>query len=163
MIPNFSKRLLISFAVAPLMLSAASAASQSAAEKPCNRECPFWGIEDWNAFFNRPFPRTGSGYTASSMTETDKAYLITIDLPGMDKKDIRVETSGERLSVSGERKDESESKEKSQRSYSRFQQSYMLPEDADLSAIKAVSRNGVLKITVPRSPAKKKTQKIEIQ
>jgi HSP20 family protein len=163
MIPNFSKRLLISFAVAPLMLSAAALPAQSATEKPCTQECPFWGIEDWNAFFNRPFPRTGSGYTASSMTETDKAYLITIDLPGMDRKDIRVETSGERLSVSGERKDESESKEKSQRSYSRFQQSYMLPADADLSAVEAVSKNGVLKITVPKSPVKKNMKKIEIR
>ncbi len=163
MMSAFSKRLLISLGALPLMLSAATTAPQSPSEKPYERECPFCGMEEWNSFFNRPFHRTGSVYSASMMKETDKAYLISIDLPGMDKKDISIETVGNRLMVSGERKEESEIKEGSKRTYTQFRQSYLLPDDADLSAITATSKNGVLKITVPKSATQKKGKKIEIK
>lgn len=160
--PAFGKRLLISLGMLPLMLGAATSAPKSQPERPCEHECPFWGMGDWDTFFNRTVPRMGSTY-ASTMQETEKAYLISIDLPGMDKKDIKVETVGHRLNVSGERKDEGETKQGSKRSFAQFYQSYLLPDDADLSAIEATSKNGVLKITVPRNPSKTKGKKIDIK
>ncbi|MEW5832322.1 MAG: Hsp20/alpha crystallin family protein [Campylobacterota bacterium] len=150
---HVSKRLVIALAAAPLLLAAAPT-------KPCTAGCPFWGIEEMENFFNRSYPRA-NGY-ASTMQEDDKRYLITIDLPGIDKKEIKVETSGNRLSVSGERKEESTGKESSERSYARFQQSFLLPPDANLDAIEASSKNGVLTVTVPKT-GKKVSKRIEVK
>lgn len=158
-----SKRLLITLISAPVLVSAAATSVQSKPEKPCEQGCPFWSMEEMENFFNRPFPRMNGTYSASSMKESDKAYLISIDLPGMDKKDISIETSGNRLMISGERKEDSENKEGSKHAYRQFAQSFLLPDDANLEAITATSANGVLKITVPKTGGKKASKKIEIK
>jgi len=158
-----SKRLLTALIAAPVFLSAATTSVQPKPEKPCEQGCPFWNMEEMENFFNRPFPRMNGMYSASSMKESDKAYLISIDLPGMDKKDISIETSGNRLMISGERKEDSENKEGTKHSYRQFAQSFLLPNDANLEAITATSANGVLKITVPKTGGKKVSKKIEIK
>lgn len=160
---TLSKRLLITLMATPVLLSAAATSAQPKPEKPCEQGCPFMSMEEMENFFNHPFPRINSTYVASTMKESDKAYLISIDLPGMDKKDISIETSGNRLMVSGERKEDSENKEVSKHSYRQFSQSFMLPDDANLEAITATSTNGVLKITVPKTGGKKVSKKIEIK
>jgi HSP20 family protein len=159
---TLSRRLLITLGTVPLLLNAATVSPQPKTEKPCDQGCPFWEMEEMEKFFNHPFLQMKSNYTASSMKESDKAYLISIDLPGMDKKDISLETSGNRLLVSGERKEESENKEGSKHAYRKFSQSFLLPDDANLEAITATSTNGVLKITVPKT-GKKTSKKIEIK
>jgi HSP20 family protein len=153
-----SSLLAVGFSAASLF---ASNASTSTPQK-CEFGYPFWEIEEMENFFNRPIPRMSSMYSASRIKESNKAYLISIDLPGMDKKDISIETSGNRLMISGERKEESESKEGSKKSYRQFNQSFSLPDDANLEAISATSTNGVLKITVPKT-GKKVSKKIEIK
>lgn len=159
---TLSKRLLITLIATPVLVSAATTSPQTKPEKPCDQSRPFWSMEDMESFFNHPFPRMNSTYTASTMKESDKAYLINIDLPGMDKKDISIETINNRLVISGERKEESEGKEGSKKSYRQFNQSFSLPDDANLEAISATSTNGVLKITVPKT-GKKVSKKIEIK
>jgi HSP20 family protein len=161
---TLSKRLVIALGSIPVLLSAAAAVPQHKPEMPATEPMgSFWDMQEMENFFNRPFPHMNSMYGASSMKENEKAYLINIDLPGMDKKDISIETSENRLMVSGERKEESETQKESKRSVSQFRQSYLLPEDADFDAITATSLNGVLKITVPKNPNKKVSKKIEIK
>ncbi|MDO9055024.1 MAG: Hsp20/alpha crystallin family protein [Sulfuricurvum sp.] len=159
---TLSKRLLIALGAVPLLVSAAITSPQQKGDNPCEQGCPFWSIEEMENFFNRPTPRMSSMYSASRIKESNKAYLISIDLPGMDKKDISIETSGNKLVISGERKEESESKEGSKKSYRQFNQSFSLPDDANREAISATSANGVLKITVPKT-GKKASKKIEIK
>lgn len=159
---TLSKRLLILIGAVPVLLNAAVTSPQQKGDKPCEQSCPFWSFEEMESFFNHPLHRISNTYTASTMKESEKAYLISIDLPGMDKKDISIETSGNRLMISGERKEESESKESSKRSYRKFQQSFSLPNDANFEAITAIFVNGVLKITVPKT-GKKVSKKIEIK
>lgn len=159
---TLSKRLLITLGTIPLVATAAVSTSQSKSEKPCDERCAFWSMEDMERFFERPYSRIISPYSSSSMKENDKAYLISIDLPGMDKKDISIETSGNKLVISGERKEESENKEGSKKSYRQFNQSFSLPDDANLEAVSATSTNGVLKITVPKT-GKKASKKVEIK
>jgi HSP20 family protein len=160
---TLSKRLLIVLATVPLLVGAATTASQHKSEKPCDERCAFWNLDEMERFFERPYPHMISTYSASTMKESDKAYLISIDLPGMDKKDISIETAGNRLMISGERKEEAESKEGSKKSYRQFAQSFSLPDDANLEAITASSTNGVLKITVPKTVGKKVSKKIEVK
>ncbi|HEX5330457.1 Hsp20/alpha crystallin family protein [Sulfuricurvum sp.] len=159
---TLSKRLLIALGATSLGVSVLVASAQPKSEKPCDSRCAFWNMEDMEHFFERPYPRMISAYSASMMKESDKAYLINIDLPGMDKKDISIETINNRLVISGERKEESEGKEGSKKSYRQFNQSFSLPDDANLEAISATSTNGVLKITVPKT-GKKVSKKIEIK
>jgi HSP20 family protein len=159
---TLSKRLLITLGTVPLLAYGAVASAHPKEEKPCEQGCPFWSMDELESFFNRPFPKMSTTYSASTLKESEKAYLISIDLPGMDKKDISIQTSGNRLMISGERKEESEGKEGSKKSYRQFNQSFSLPDDANLEAITAQSINGVLKITVPRT-GKSVSRKIEIK
>lgn len=159
---TLSKRLfLITLGTIPLLTHAAITTAHPKKEKPCEQECPFWSMEELENFLNRPFPKM-STYSASTLRESEKAYLISIDLPGMEKKDIVIQTSGNRLMIAGERKEESESKVGSKKLYRQFNQSFSLPDDANLDAISAQSINGVLKITVPKT-GKTVSRKIEIK
>ena len=154
-----SSLLAVGFSAASLFASNTS----SPTPQKCAFGCPLWGMEEMESFFNRPFPRMSGFMSSSSLKEIDKAYLISIDLPGMDKKDISIETIGNRLMVSGERSEDSDKKESSKHSYRQFQQAYLLPDDANINAISAISVNGVLKITVPKIGGKQTAKKIEIK
>lgn len=156
------KWLSIVLVAVPLALSAATTASAPSAEKKCEAGTPCW-FEEWDSLFNRPYhPSFYTARSVAQISENDKAYIISIDMPGVEKKDINLEVTGNRIMVSGERKDERKTKETSARSYSSYQQSFSLPEDADLSKIQALSENGVLKITVPKT-GRKVSKKIEIK
>ena len=84
----------------------------------------------------------------------DKEYSISIETPGVDQKDIKLEITNNTLTVSGEKKQEHEEKEKNyyrmERSYGFFQRVLSLPEDANQEKIKATFKNGVLSVTMPR-------------
>lgn len=161
MMSILSKRLLIAMSIVPLAMNAATTSTVPPAKK-CELGSPCW-FEEWDSLFSRPYhPVFYTTRSASQITENEKAYTISIDMPGVDKKEINLEVSGNRIMVSGERKDERKIKEKSERSYSSYQQSFSLPDDADLNKIQAESENGVLKITVPKTE-KKTSKKIEIK
>ena len=162
---NFLKKLTL-MSIGVLGLSSALIASSTPAEKPQPKKCewgsPCW-FEAWDSLFSRPYHTGLESYrSVSQMREDEKAYVISVDLPGVSKKDIDLQVSGNRIVVSAERKDETQTKEKNERSYSRYQQSFMLPDDADLEKISASSANGVLTVTVPKS-AQKASRKIEVR
>ncbi|MFH7320003.1 Hsp20/alpha crystallin family protein [Desulfurivibrio sp. D14AmB] len=98
----------------------------------------------------------------------DKSYTITIEVPGVDEKDVTIEISEDTLVVSGEKKQEKEEKEKDfyrmERSYGSFRRVLCLPEDVDRDGIKAAFKKGILTITMPRrAPAKKAARRIEVK
>ena len=92
---------------------------------------------------------------AIEMSETDKAYKLAVEVPGMEASDIEVSVAGDRLVISGEKKEEREEKEKnylySERSYGAFERQIELPPGADAEKIKAAVRKGVLRITLPKT------------
>ena len=85
---------------------------------------------------------------------TDKEYSITVEVPGVNEEDVKVEISDNTMSIHGEKKQEKEKKDKNfykvERSYGSFQRVLSLPEDADHDDIKATFNKGVLTIKVPR-------------
>lgn len=95
--------------------------------------------------------------------ESDQAYVLYADLPGMVKDDIKITLEEGRLSIRGERKLDADDKNfrRSERAYGAFERSFVLPEWIDSDAIAAQYDNGVLKVTVPKSP-KALAQKIKI-
>jgi HSP20 family protein len=84
----------------------------------------------------------------------DKEYAISIEVPGVEQKDIKLEIANSTLTISGEKRQKTEEKEKNyyrmERSYGSFQRILSLPEDADQNGIEANFKNGVLNITMPR-------------
>ena len=94
---------------------------------------------------------------ASEASGNDNSYHISIELPGVEEKDITLSAENGVVSLKGEKKTEREEKGEtwffSERQYGSFSRSFRLPPDADPSAVDAHLKDGVLTITV-----RKKTQ-----
>lgn len=100
------------------------------------------------------------------LEETDDCFLISMDLPGMDEKDIQINVDNGRLSIRGERirenKEDSGRYRRFERSSGSFERSFMLPQQIDEGKIQARFENGVLEVLIPKSEvAKPRSVKIE--
>lgn len=88
-------------------------------------------------------------------TEDDKAFNVSIELPGMDEKDVDITLSGRMLTIRGEKKAEKEEERQDyyrrERTFGSFRRTLELPGDVDESKIEASFRKGVLKIELPRT------------
>ncbi len=96
--------------------------------------------------------------------ETEKAFLVSAELPGMEEKDINVTLEKNILTISGEKKEEKEEKDEkknryyTERHYGSFRRSVTLPEEIRTDNIKANFKKGVLTIDIPKdekAPGKK--------
>jgi HSP20 family protein len=87
----------------------------------------------------------------ANVAETDSAYEITVDLPGMKPEDLNVELKGGELWISGERKHEKEEKGKTfhriEKRYGRFHRAIPLAAALNENKIEAEYKNGVLQVT----------------
>jgi HSP20 family protein len=99
------------------------------------------------------------------LAETKDGLELTVELPGLEEKDVNVTVSDGVLTVSGEKKFESEKKDKNyhlvERSYGSFSRSISLPDGVKAEQVKATMSKGVLKVAIP-TPAKAETKKIEV-
>jgi len=97
--------------------------------------------------------------------ETDSLYLMSFDLPGVKKDDIKIDFKDGVLTVSGERKSETEKKEKtsyrSERFYGSFSRSFQLPTGVKPEQVETYYADGVLRIAVPKTETVK-TQQIKV-
>ncbi len=95
---------------------------------------------------------------SADIVENDKEYLIKADLPQVKKEDIDISVENGVLTLSGERRveksTEDEKEHRRETFYGRFARSFALPEDVDQSKISAESKDGVLKVHLPKSESK---------
>ena len=95
-----------------------------------------------------------SGFGRMDMKETDKEYELKVDLPGMEKSEIKMTVENNGLVIEGERKSEKkEEKDKyhfTERHYGSFHREVSLPKNANVEAINAVYENGVLNVVIPK-------------
>ena len=96
--------------------------------------------------------RPGGVSPPADVEETEDAYVIELDLPGVDKKDIDIEVSGRRLVVQGERKEKERvgMLRRQTRTVGRFRYEVMLPEQVNGDEIDASMDGGVLRLRVPK-------------
>jgi HSP20 family protein len=97
---------------------------------------------------NLRLPRT-------NIEEKDDSYVITMEMPGLSRKDIEVSLENDKLSVKGERVEKSE--EEGQKGFLRreirsssFERGFMLGKEVDQDNVKAKMNDGVLSITVAK-------------
>lgn len=100
------------------------------------------------------------------LADTKDGLELTVEVPGLDEKDVNVSIADGMLTVSGEKKFETKQEDKSyrfvERGYGSFSRSVALPEGAKPEDIKASLSKGVLKVTVPTA-TKPEPKKIEIK
>lgn len=128
------------------------------------------------SWFGRTPPTRNGGKESMRVTqwaplvdiaEDNKEYLITADLPEVQKEDVKVTVHDGVLMLSGERKSEKEEKGKKyhrvERTYGSFERSFTVPDDAEESQVAAEFKNGVLNVHLPKSEkAKAKTHEVKV-
>ncbi|CAI8906969.1 Hsp20/alpha crystallin family protein [Pseudomonas serboccidentalis] len=106
----------------------------------------------------------GFNMPAVDISEKDKSYEITAELPGMDQKNIEIKLSNGSLIIKGEKKEDKEEKRKgyhlSERHYGSFERVFTLPKGVDAEKIDASFAKGVLSISLPKKPEALKADKV---
>jgi HSP20 family protein len=92
------------------------------------------------------------------VSETDQAYLVKAEIPGVKKEDIKVDVRGNRVSISAETRRESEQKEgtrllRSELYYGQQRRSFTLEQDVDDTKAEAKYADGILELTLPKRAA----------
>lgn len=118
-------------------------------------------------FFTAPSAPTAGGFKVD-VKETDDAYTVEADMPGVSKDDIDIEHSGDTLTIAVDYKDEDGKKDDDdnyiyrERKHVSMKRSMVL-KDGDEDAIQAKYDNGVLTVTVPKKTRKDNARKISIE
>ena len=118
-------------------------------------------------FFNEdffPMNRNTSSLPSVNIREDEKAFYLELAVPGMDKKDLRIEVKDDVLTISSEHKEERDQDLEGYRrrefSYSSFCRSFYLPEDVNGEKIGASYKDGILNVEIPKLEEEKKKEKI---
>ena len=101
------------------------------------------------------------------IAEDDREYLIKVEIPEVDKNDVKVTVQEGMLVIQGERKKEQEQKGKRfhrmERVYGTFVRSFVLPEDVTEDKVSAEFKDGMLMVHLPKSEkAKPKTLEVKV-
>jgi HSP20 family protein len=107
------------------------------------------------------FPALGEWAPSMDISETKENLVAKVEVPGMEEKDIQVSLQENLLTIKGEKRQEKEEKEERyhrvERSYGAFMRSVRLPVAVDASRVTATFKNGLLTVTLPKTPAAKGT------
>jgi HSP20 family protein len=107
----------------------------------------------------------GNWIPAFDISESETEYLVSAELPGIDAKDLEVTLNEGVLNIKGEKRQESEKKEDNyirvERSFGSFDRSFRIPEGVQVNKIDATYKDGILKLTIPKSK-EMKAKKIKI-
>lgn len=100
---------------------------------------------------------------AMDLVEKDDRYEISVELPGLDEKNVEIKLSNHTLTIKGEKSEEKKDNQKdyylSERRYGSFQRSFSLPDGVDADKIDASFTKGVLTVKLPKTVEAKKAEK----
>jgi len=134
-------------------------------------------FDDMNRMFEGfgfPTPERFNPWTTSEafsphmdVFERNGKFVISADLPGLDKDDVKVEVTEDGVIIEGERKYEHEEREegvyRSERGYGQFRRQIPLPQGVKTDTATANFKNGVLEITIEAPQLAKNRRRIQIQ
>jgi len=108
----------------------------------------------FNTDWNFPVRDTRNWSPAVDVKETDNSFVLTTDIPGLTKKDIKVNVANGKLSISGERTYETDQENDNyhyrERRFGTFDRSFKLPDTVDEEKISASFKNGILNVALPK-------------
>ena len=108
----------------------------------------------FNTDCNFPVRDTRDWSPAVDVKETDNSFILTADIPGLTKKDIKVNVANGKLSISGERTYETDQENDNyhyrERCFGTFDRSFNLPETVDEENISASFKNVILNVALPK-------------
>ncbi|MFH1755800.1 MAG: Hsp20/alpha crystallin family protein [Candidatus Latescibacterota bacterium] len=114
----------------------------------------------WDAFerdffpVGRPVDGESESYRAplTNINETDKSYMVTMEMPGVSKENVNVSIEDDKLAISGERveKFEEEGLLRKEIREEKFHRTFVLDRRIDRDKIKAKMENGILIVTLPK-------------
>jgi len=113
-----------------------------------------------------PAARILNNLPAVDIQETENAYVLEMELPGYDEKNIEVHADGSSLTISSKQEEKHEEKDEGnhilrERRLNTFSRSFKLPENANPEAVSAAFKNGVLSLEIKKKPeAQKRTIQI---
>ncbi|QTE23395.1 Hsp20/alpha crystallin family protein [Polaribacter cellanae] len=120
-------------------------------------------FRDWSS---TNFSDTNTTLPAVNIRESENDFVVDVAVPGMDKKDFKIDLDNDVLTISSEKKTENEKTDdnytRKEYSYMSFRRSFTLPKGVvDSDKIKANYKNGELRITIPKlEEAKPKPAKL---
>ena len=129
---------------------------------------PFYMPGIFNDDFLPFFSNNASSMPAVNIREDDKNYILDLAVPGIDKKDLKIDMNEDVLTISSEAKNESEESndgyKRKEFSYTAFCRSFYIPENVNKEKIEANYKDGVLTISLPKQEEEKSkiSKKIEI-
>jgi HSP20 family protein len=113
-----------------------------------------------------PGERGGAIMPDIDISERENEVRICAELPGVKQEDVEVTLSDDVLTIRGEkkfeRKDEKENYHFMERSYGTFQRSLRIPYSVNPDQVKADFENGVLTVTLPKTPQQEKSRRIQV-
>jgi HSP20 family protein len=106
-------------------------------------------------------PGLGEWTPNMDISETKDSLVAKVEVPGMDPKDIQISLQENLLTVKGEKRQEKEEKDEHyhrvERAYGVFTRSVRLPVAVDASKVTASFKNGLLTVTLPKTPSARGT------
>ncbi len=120
-----------------------------------------------DSFLRPTYANTVNFQPSCDVNETKDHYLISFDMPGVKKEDIKIEVRDNELVISGERQrhlkqEEGEASIRHERMYGQFERAFTLPTTVAADKIEAHYENGVLNVALPKAEATK-ARTIQIQ
>ena len=127
-------------------------------------------IDIFDRFFDLDLPTLFEGEEMINphfdISETEKGYVISGEIPGIDGKDLNVTFTDGIITIKGEKKKETEEKEENyhriERHYGSFQRSFRVPDKVKMDELDANYKDGVLKLTLPKAEVSE-VKKIEVK
>ena len=127
-------------------------------------------IDIFDRFFDLDLPTLFEGEEMINphfdISETEKEYIISGEIPGIDVKDLNVTFNDGIITIKGEKKKETEEKEENyhciERHYGSFERSFRVPDKVKTDELDANYKDGVLKLTLPKAEVSE-VKKIEVK
>jgi len=95
-----------------------------------------------------------SSMPAVNIREDDKGFMLDLAVPGIDRKDLKIDINKDVLTISSETKNESEENrdgyKRKEFSYSSFSRSFQIPENVNREKIEANYKDGILSVALPK-------------
>ncbi len=121
---------------------------------------PFYMPNFFDDDFFQVLTNRTSSMPAVNIKEDEKNYILDLAIPGMDKKDLRIDTNEDVLTISSESKnettEENDGYKKKEFNYSSFCRSFYIPENVNRDKIGANYKDGILTILLPKTEEEKK-------